>query len=86
MFIYRKVNIVKISILLNLIYRFNVIPIKILSDFSEKLISWFKNVYGNSKHNSEKKKKAAGILPVFENYECTLMRQCDIHRHSNETD
>lgn len=33
-----------------------------------------------------KKKKAAGILPVFENYECTLMRQCDIHRHSNETD
>ena len=71
-----------------MIYRFNVIPIKILSDFSEKLINWFKNVYGNSKDNSKKKKKAAGILlPVFETYyECTLIRQCDIHRHSNETD
>ena len=36
----------------------------------------------------KKKKKAAGILlPVFETYyECTLIRQCDIHRHSNETD
>ena len=34
-----------------------------------------------------KKTKAAGILPVFETYyECTLIRQCDIHRHSNETD
>ena len=49
MFLGRKINIVKMTILPNAIYRFNVIPIKLSMAVFIELKQKFCNSYGNTK-------------------------------------
>ena len=70
-----RINIVKMTILLDAIYRFNAIPIKLLMTFFTELEQIFYNSHGNTKYLEyakkalRKKNGAGGInLPEFRLY------------------
>ena len=71
----RRINIVKVTILPNAIYRFSAIPIKLLMTFFTELEQIFYNSHGNTKYLEyakkalRKKNGAGGIhLPDFRLY------------------
>lgn len=73
-----KTNIFKMAILPTLIYRFNIIPSKILAGFLHKLMSWLQNSYGNAKNTEEPKqtwKEQTWWTPTswFQN-KCTIIK------------